>query len=722
MRRKVRSGISILLALSMISFPCGGGTLSHTQTTVAAAATDDSSEVTDTETSYTYTVYDVSDESGETKQKANITGYVGSETDLTIPAKVGQYDVGSIGDEAFKENADITSVVISEGIDTIGYQAFYGCTSLESVTIPSTITTWTSSISTNYNNSAFYGCTGLTNLTLTEGLTILGQQAFYNCSSIESLTVPSTIKTFENSVFMMCTGLTDLTLKEGIEEIGYCAFCGCSSLEEVTIPSTVKRWALINSTGVMGQTHECYTFKNCSSLKRITFADGLKTLENFQGLSGCSLVTEIEIPSSVENLTYAFRSCSYLEKVTLNEGLETIGESAFYNCSSLKEIQIPDTVTSVGASAFYNCSALTSLTFPSAVTGFSGSITYGCSSLKSVYILADKVSNGYQKFTLPTSGKLYCIDGSDTYNVYQSGMTSDGTVKQLAVFPGVEVEAEGYQGVYDGTEYDAVTLGGTQEGDEILYRLDQEDEFSSEVPKIKEPGTYTVQIRIDRATESVPPFSVSILTAQAEIQKKSASIQLKDIQVNEGSAYTITPEVYEGEGDIVYTYYKDEALEEECEKPTEPGVYYVKGTVDETEHYIAGESNVAKITILKVSTSNITPAPGAPVKPSTKPSVSKKVTVKKVTLKKVKSKKKKTLLVQWKKISGVTGYEIWIGTNKKMTKGKKTYTVKKAKTIKKTIKKLKSKKKYYVKVRAYKKVNGKKHNGTFSAVKSVKIK
>lgn len=111
------------------------------------------------------------------------------------------------------------------------------------------------------------------------------------------------------------------------------------------------------------------------------------------------------------------------------------------------------------------------------------------------------------------------------------------------------------------------------------------------------------------------------------------------------------------------------------------------------------------------------------MKPSTKPSTQpNKVTVKKVTLKKVKSAKKKTLLVQWKKLTGINGYQIQIATDKKFKKDKKSYLVKKAKTTKKTIKKLKRKKKYYVRIRAYQTVNGKKVYGGWSKAKKVKIK
>lgn len=88
----------------------------------------------------------------------------------------------------------------------------------------------------------------------------------------------------------------------------------------------------------------------------------------------------------------------------------------------------------------------------------------------------------------------------------------------------------------------------------------------------------------------------------------------------------------------------------------------------------------------------------------------------------MKSTKKKTIQVQWKKLSGITGYQVQVALNKKFKKGKKTYTVKKAKTTKKTIKKLKRKKKYYVRVRAYKTVKGKKYYGKWSKAKTVKVK
>ena len=94
---------------------------------------------------------------------------------------------------------------------------------------------------------------------------------------------------------------------------------------------------------------------------------------------------------------------------------------------------------------------------------------------------------------------------------------------------------------------------------------------------------------------------------------------------------------------------------------------------------------------------------------------------KSVSPKTVKSAKK-AVSVEWKKVGGVSGYEIQLATDKKFKKNKKTVTVKKQKTTKTTVKKLKAKKKYYVRVRTYKIVNGKKVYSSWSKVKSVKTK
>ena len=117
------------------------------------------------------------------------------------------------------------------------------------------------------------------------------------------------------------------------------------------------------------------------------------------------------------------------------------------------------------------------------------------------------------------------------------------------------------------------------------------------------------------------------------------------------------------------------------------------------------------------------PTTTAPTQPTTTPTTAAKAVAKpkSASIKKLKAAKK-AVAVEWKKVSGVSGYEIQVATDKKFKKNKKTTTVKKQKTTKVTIKKLKAKKKYYVRIRTYKTVNGKKVYSAWSKVKTIKTK
>ena len=203
--------------------------------------------------------------------------------------------------------------------DVIGAYAFYGCSSLTSLTLPSNVT--------KIGESAFEGCSGLTSLTLPSNVTKIGESAFEGCSGLTSLTLPSSVTSIGSSAFHGCSGLTSLTLPSSVTSIGWSAFSGCSGLTSLTLPSSV---------------------------------------------------TEIG--------AYAFYGCSSLASLTLPSSVTEIGESAFSGCSSLTSLTLPSSVTEIGESAFEGCSSLTSLTLPSSVTSIGSSAFYGCSGLTSIYV------------------------------------------------------------------------------------------------------------------------------------------------------------------------------------------------------------------------------------------------------------------------------------------------------------------------------------------------
>ena len=506
----------------------------------------------DPETGLTYLL-----EQGSTRKKGDaawqtkITGYDGESTELVIPAEVEGHKVTAIEDKAFQGNATITSVTIQSGITRIGHQAFQGCQNLQKVILPATITDWRDSAGNDYKSSAFQGCTALSQLTLPEGLASIGQNAFQGCTALDNLTIPASTQTIRDTAFAGCTSLQNLELKEGIREIGHQAF---------------------------------------------------------QGARGCPQLKELDIPPSVEDISYAFTDCAYLEKITLHEGIKTIGTNACKNCAALKEANIPDTVTTIQASAYSGCTALERLVLPPLATTLEGGITSGCTSLRELYILAEKVK-WFQPLSLASEGKLYCIGGSSTYGIYQKGMAEDAKSKLTAI-PTAGAEAAGNEYTYDGSPRLAATLKGTQEGDEIRYRLGDGD-YQKDMPQISEPGTYAVEITVKRQ-ETGKPMQYSSLRAQAIIRKRQQTMHLSDIKAEEGESYAVTAEGYQGTGEPVYTYYMDAACTQPVSgKPEAAGEYYVRASVPETDYDLAVQSNTAKITIHKKE------APGA--NPGTSP-------------------------------------------------------------------------------------------------------
>ncbi len=115
--------------------------------------------------------------------------------------------------------------------DKLGDYAFYGCSGLTSLTLPSGVT------SIGYR--AFEGCSGLTSLTIPSGVTEIGGCTFYGCSGLTSLTIPSSVTSIGYGAFSGCSGLTSLTIPSGVTSIGDCAFLSCSGLTSLTIPSSV---------------------------------------------------------------------------------------------------------------------------------------------------------------------------------------------------------------------------------------------------------------------------------------------------------------------------------------------------------------------------------------------------------------------------------------------------------------------------------------------------
>ena len=304
--------------------------------------------------------------------------------------------VTSIGDEAFNNCSDLTSVTIPESVTSIGNLAFYYCTGLTSVTIPESVT--------SIGVQAFWGCSGLTSVTIPESVTSIGKGAFLRCSGLTSVNIPNSITSIVNGAFEYCSGLTSVTIPESVTSIGSYAFRGCSGLTSVTIPESVT------SIGYEA-------FYGCSGLTSVTIPESVTSI-GYEAFYGCSGLTSVTIPESVTSIDYeAFYGCSGLTSVTIPESVTSIGEGAFWVCSGLTSVTIPESVTSIGDYAFSRCSGLTSVTIPESVTSIGNGAFADCYGLTEIHWtpnadtdLSSSLANAY---LTSTSRTLYLHNTAD---------------------------------------------------------------------------------------------------------------------------------------------------------------------------------------------------------------------------------------------------------------------------------------------------------------------
>ncbi len=461
-------------------------------------------------------------------------------TSITIPNSVT-----SIGDEAFRGCDSLTSITIPNSVTSIGNRAFRNCTSLTSVTIPNSVT--------SIGTGAFYNCTRLTSVTIPNSVTSIGSGAFNGCTSLESITlpfvgatkdgtsntlfgyifgassnsnnansVPSSLKTvvitggtrIDNYAFRNCTSLTSVTIPSSVTSIGNYAFEGCTSLTSITVDKNNTAYCdidgnLYNKDGktliqyAIGKKDTSFSVPNCVT----SIGSG--------AFNGCTSLTSITIPSSVTSISsFAFSNCTSLTSVTIPNSVTSIGSGAFNGCTSLESITLPFVGASKSATsasdstlfgyifgtssytggvateqyyksvsyatyyipsslktvtvtegnilygAFYNCSGLTSITIPNSVTSIGEDAFRDCTSLTAVYI-TDIAAWCNIEFASSTANPLY----------YANNLYLNGELVTNLVIPDGVTEIKG-MAFYDCSSLTSVTIPNsvTSIGEDAFYR------------------------------------------------------------------------------------------------------------------------------------------------------------------------------------------------------------------------------------------------------------
>lgn len=450
---------TIELSLKVLATQAAVESDSFNNTYDAAAATDEGLD-RKPEYNYSYTEEEgvtlITDENGKVV-KAVVSGVNGKVPDgLFANLKQSVDENGNPIAVPAERWADLTEVVIEDGVTEIGKDVFQGCVGLTKVTIPDSVKkigTW-----------SFYMCKGLKNVDIPANMEIgdssfrqsgleqvtvsggsVGNYAFHRSEDLKKITV--NCETIGEEAFSGCDSLTDITLGEEVKTLGDKAFYTCDALERVEIPSTVTdigektfySCPALKEAIIRAGTVKAGTFYNCRALTTLVISDNatldasftvgntyaqeaLETVKIEKGeigdnaFSNCKNLTTVELGGGVTSIgKSAFFKCTQLSSIAIGSGVTSIGTSAFngcttltnanigsgaiganafQDCSSLTTVELGDGVTSIGRNAFLRCKALTSMNIGSSVRTIESFAFSGCEALKEVTISAAQVKSG----------------------------------------------------------------------------------------------------------------------------------------------------------------------------------------------------------------------------------------------------------------------------------------------------------------------------------------
>lgn len=274
-----------------------------------------------------------------------ITGYNGKAEKLTIPNMLNGKKVTSIDDRAFYRCDSLISIIIPDSVAKISANPFAYCSTLKSIFVSSehpyffaidgVLFRKADSCLISYPKGREY-----TTYNIPQGITAIGNSAFFCCDSLISVAIPDSVISIRDSAFSCCKSLTSITIPDSVTSIGDSAFSDCDSLTSITIPDFVTQ------IGVN-------PFVFCSSLKSIFVSPDHPYFAVIDDvLFRKADKTLISYPEGKASSTY-----------TIPQGITAIRDGAFYSCDFLTSVSIPDSVTSIGDKAFYFCPNLT-LTVP----------------------------------------------------------------------------------------------------------------------------------------------------------------------------------------------------------------------------------------------------------------------------------------------------------------------------------------------------------------------
>ena len=366
---KLRNSISVILSVLIVL------SAAMCVPVTASAATYDSNP-DDFEFSY-----------NSSDMTASVTKYKGDSEYVEIPSMVNGYKVDSIENPIFRDNYKLKGVIIPDTVDYVSREIFSGCVSLTDVDLGKGIT--------SISFGMFYNCKSLESLTIPEQIKYLGgyeQDPFDGCTSLKNLylkaknisfirylklpsltniVIASTVDSLPDGAFSGYNYIENVTFENGLMVLPDSCFKNCTSLKNITLPDSMMS---------VGKS----AFENCFNLKSVTFSKNLNTISP-SAFKGCSSIESLNFNNNLREIgSNAFENCTSVKNVTFNNLLNTIGESAFSNCTSIEKAELPSSVSSLGESAFAGCTGLKNVTLPEKLKYISSGAFSDCSSLESI--------------------------------------------------------------------------------------------------------------------------------------------------------------------------------------------------------------------------------------------------------------------------------------------------------------------------------------------------
>ena len=338
---------------------------------------------------------------GNTNFKTDYDGVLFSGNGTTLIA----YPGGSAMRDEYTVPYDVT---------TIADGAFVGCP-IKKLTIDSNVTTDLPSWSFNGGvleeldvncplaRSTFAQITTLKKVTLGDSIKEIPQMAFFNCKGLQTVVgIPSGLTKIGSQAFFGCSSLQNVTLPASLKEIGYQAFRDCDALTSITFPDSLEKVGdqafFITTNGTNGE--------HTGSLTTVTFGTKVPTFLNANGepsnypqlFTGQNQLKTVDMSRCTDTVISAglFSGLTALETIIFPTGLTEIGDRAFTNCSGLKSLEFPDSLTKIGESAFSGCTRLTYISYGSGIDDIGSNAFGGCTSVKVIDLhRATKIDEKY---------------------------------------------------------------------------------------------------------------------------------------------------------------------------------------------------------------------------------------------------------------------------------------------------------------------------------------